>query len=120
MKITFNCKATHPFVAVNTLVLKTSNGLRLVIDREETDFTVVSNKADGHYIIMTWEDCYIHSINNCCVFDDGAMITNTREFSNLIKGCQSEFFEIDDDLVAEKRTDENYYKIKILDYMLED
>lgn len=120
MRITFNCKTTHPFIAVNTLVLKTDSGLRLVVDREETDYVGVADTADGYYIIMTWENCYVHSINDSCIFDDGAMITNTGEFKNLIKGCKNKFFEIDDDLVAEKKTDEDYYEIKILDYVPED
>lgn len=119
MKITFSCKATHPFVAVNTLVIKTTRGLKLVVDREETDYTVVSNNEDNSYIIMTWENCYVHSINENTIFGDGAMIVDTKEFQNLVRDYQSRYFEFDEDLALEK-VEDGSYDISILDYHFSD
>lgn len=97
MRIHFECLTNLNDVRINTLEIRLPNGTTLTLDRNETNFDI-----EGNNLSMTWEGCYLWSINNFCIFNDTCSMS-TNEFKELIKGALLNFVLEEDDVP------ENYY-----------
>ena len=110
MRIYFTCETNKKYVAINTLVFTLPNGTQVKVDREETE-----HDFDGNELFMTWNDCYLWSINDCNVFGfDGKHIKGSyevAEFKRLIQNA-TYTFELEDDV-------DNDYSVTISELTIE-
>ena len=95
MDIVFKCETNKNYVAVNTLELMLPKGIRLTIDREQTEYDI-----EGTTLNMTWRNCYLWSLNDFNIFgEEGCQINDeyaVEQFKELTKNAIP-FFVTEDD-----------------------
>ena len=55
MRIEFNGTTNHPYMMVNTAHFRTKNGEEVVIDRDESSWTINDDKTFS----LEWRGCYL-------------------------------------------------------------
>lgn len=93
MRLIIDGKTNKDTVMVNTARVTLPSGNVYTIDREYTEFTI--DIATG-YLSMTWDMCYIHMINDICLFNNTAYLSNNDRFQDILNQGTLEL-ELEDD-----------------------
>lgn len=93
MRLIIEGKTNKDTVMVNTARVTLPSGNVYTIDREYTEFTI--DTATG-YLSMTWDMCYLHMINDICLFDNTAYLSNDDGFQDILNQGTLEL-ELEDD-----------------------
>ena len=110
LKIDFLCETNSDKCMINTAVFTMPNGTRLTIDRTETEYSF----GEYGHMHMTWKNCYLWAINDCCIFGDRlAYLDIERDLSELLCGSTLEF-ELEDDAFLDCPD----YKVKCISYTI--
>ena len=111
MRIEFKCRTNKDYVAINTLIFKLGDSTEIAVDRDETEYDIENGR-----LFMTWNNCYLWSINNCNVFGcEGKYIKGNyelAEFKRLVQNA-SFTFELEEDVKDDD------YDINILEITIE-
>jgi len=106
IRIAFKCRTNLNICMINTAKFILPNGTVLTVDRTDTEYT-----AENGLLNMTWKNCYLWAINDCCIFGDYlAYLDMPRDMNDLLKGTKVEF-EIEDDAPLNYKVDCIWYCI---------
>lgn len=110
MKIYFTCSTNKKYVAINTLVFTLPNGTTIKVDRDNTLYDF-----EGEELNMSWEGCYLWSINDCNLFGcEGKYIKGSYELSEFKRLIQNATYTFE----LEEDADEDY-KVSIEEISIE-
>ena len=105
MRISFKCRTNKDYVAVNVAKFILPTGSTLTVDRTRTEWSIDNGELD-----MTFCHCYLHAIDNNCIFTDEAYITDGANFEDLVNGARVI-------LLLDEDVDEDYY-VNVLDWSI--
>lgn len=91
MRLQIRATTNKEYVRVNTAKLKMPSGTVLIIDRNETEFSIYNGELD-----MVWHDCYLWGIDDDISFDVIAYLDNNNSMLRTLNKC-SLSLELEDD-----------------------
>jgi len=99
MILRFKAKTNKDYVAINTALFRTENGGLIEVDRHWTEYTIKDGVLD-----MTWNECYLHSLDGHHIFSDEIPDDSEDEVRKLLMDSEFVRFEIEEDV-----DDEDYF-----------
>lgn len=92
MRLQVRAITNKEYVRVNTARLKMPSGTVLIIDRDETEFSICNGELD-----MVWHVCYLWGIDDDISFETIAYLDNNDSMCKTLNGC-SLSLELEDDV----------------------